>query len=60
MVQYNLACIYSLAGRREEALDCLEQAHANGLTQKGWYEHDTDLAPLRAEPRFEALLARMG
>ena len=59
MLLYNLGCIYSLAGEPEEALDCLEQAFALGLAQKGWYEHDTDLAPLRSQKRFQALLARM-
>ncbi len=56
MVLYNVACIQSLAGRTEEALDSLERAVRNGLTQRGWIEHDSNLDPLRAHPRFEALL----
>jgi len=59
MLLYNLGCIYSLAGEVEEAVDCLERAVAQGLTQKGWYEHDSNLDPLRAHPRFQALLAKL-
>lgn len=59
MVLYNLGCIHALAGDHEEAIDCLERAAAGGLLQKGWYEHDGDLDPLRGHPRFKALLERM-
>ena len=59
MLLYNLGCIHSLAGDVEEAIDCLERAQAGGLLQKGWYEHDGDLDPLRGHPRFKALLERM-
>ncbi len=59
MLLYNLGCIHSLAGGLEEAIDCLERAASGGLLQKGWYEHDGDLDPLRGHPRFKALLERM-
>ena len=59
MLLYNLGCIYSLAGEIEGALDCLERAAAYGLTQKGWYEHDSNLDPLRQHPRFKALLEKL-
>jgi serine/threonine protein kinase/Flp pilus assembly protein TadD len=57
MVLYNLGCIYAMAEEADEALDCLERAVALGLTQRGWYEHDSNLDSLRALPRFKALLA---
>jgi non-specific serine/threonine protein kinase len=60
MVLYNLGCIYSLAGEIDEAIDCLEQAVALGITHKGWFEHDSNLDPLRSHPRFRALLAKLG
>jgi serine/threonine protein kinase len=60
MLLYNLGCIHSLAGDVEEAIDCLERAASGGLLQKGWYEHDGDLDPLRAHPRFKTLLEKMG
>ncbi len=60
MLLYNLGCIHSLAGDVEEAIDCLERAASGGLLQKGWYEHDGDLDPLRGHPRFKVLLERLG
>ena len=59
MLLYNLGCIFSLAGEIEEALNCLERAVAYGLIQKGWYEHDSNLDPLRTHPRFLALMERL-
>ena len=59
MLLYNVGCIYSLAGEFEEAIDVLEKAVACGLTQRGWYEHDSNLDPLRNNPRFQALLRRL-
>ncbi len=59
MLLYNLGCIHSLAGDVDEAVDCLERAASGGLLQKGWYENDGDLDPLRGHPRFKALLERM-
>jgi len=59
MVLYNVACIYSLAGRAAEALDCIERAVDAGLTQRGWLEHDSNLDLVRNDPRFQALLKRL-
>ncbi len=59
MLLYNLGCIYSLAGEIDEALDCLERAVAHGLAQKGWYLHDSNLDPLRKQPRFLALMEKL-
>jgi tetratricopeptide (TPR) repeat protein len=56
MVLYNVGCVFSMLGMTAAALDCLEKAVANGLTQKGWYVNDNNLDPLREEPRFRALL----
>jgi len=40
----------------EEAIDSLEKAAKQGLTQKAWYRMDSNLDPLRDNPRFQALL----
>ena len=56
---YNVACIYAGHKRRDQALTLLEKALDNGFSQKDWIEHDSDLDPLRNEPRFKALLQRM-
>jgi adenylate cyclase len=59
MVIYNLACIHSLAGRYEEALDLLEKAIHHGLTQKGWIENDSNLDALRRLPRYKKLIKHL-
>ena len=58
-VLYNISCDYSLANRVEEAIDCLEKALKAGMAQKEWIENDSDLDPLRSNPRFQALLEQM-
>ncbi len=56
MLLYNVGCIYSMLGDTGPALDALERAAAGGLTQRGWYENDNNLDPLRGEDRFKKLL----
>jgi TolB-like protein/Tfp pilus assembly protein PilF len=56
MLLYNVGCIFSMLGDPKKALDALEKAAAGGLRQRGWYEHDNNLDPLREEPRFKKLL----
>ncbi|MBI1967654.1 MAG: tetratricopeptide repeat protein [Gemmatimonadetes bacterium] len=57
-VLYNVACAYALMGLRDSAIDCLEQAIANGFRHWQWIEHDSDLDSLRESPRFGALLEK--
>jgi adenylate cyclase len=59
MLLYNVACIRSLAGRIEEALDCLEMSVNSGLTERRWLERDSNLDPVRKHPRYQALLEVM-
>ncbi len=59
MILYNVGCIEALAGNTDEALDCLMRAVDHGLTQRGWFEHDSNLDSIRADPRFVGLLARL-
>ena len=59
MLLYNIGCIYSLAGQIEEAIDALTRSVDFGLTQRGWFEHDNNLDPLREHPRFRALMERL-
>src|SRR5207249_447960 len=56
---YNVACVYALQAKSDQALDCLEQAVAHGFRHKEWVQHDTDLASLREQPRFQALIERL-
>ena len=59
-VCYNVACLYSLEGKVDEAIHCLEEAFERGFGNKEWFENDPDLDPLRAEPRFQSLIERSG
>ncbi len=57
-VYYNLACARSMQGRADEALTAFGQSLDAGFDD---YEHiakDTDLDPIRGEPRFAQLLER--
>jgi len=59
MLLYNVGCIFSLAGLVDEAVDVLVRSVELGLSQKSWFEHDSNLDPLRADARFQALMGRM-
>lgn len=53
---YNLACAESLAGRRDDAIEHLGRAIAISDRSRSLARTDTDFDPLRADPRFAALL----
>lgn len=55
-VLYNAACTYAMLDQPEKAIDCLEKAVQLGFGHLEWMEHDSDLAPVRAHPRFKALV----
>ena len=57
---YNAACVYAMLDDRQRALDLLERAVSLGWGDRAWIQHDSDLAKLRDEPRFVALMQRMG
>lgn len=56
---YNVACIHSLLGEKDQALDLLEEAVRHGFGHKEWLENDSDFATLRDHPRFRSLLQSM-
>ena len=58
-VLYNLASVYSIAGEVDKALDCLERSASVGPLSREYLEHDSDLDPLRGEPRFRALMGKL-
>ena len=53
---YNLACVPARLGGRRQALDALERAVATGYSDRAGMAQDEDLASLRAEERFKALV----
>ncbi len=58
-ILYNVACAYALRGLADDAINCLEKAIQNGFGHREWLENDSDLDPLRGDPRFQALRARI-
>ena len=58
-VRYNVACLFSVAGRPDRALDCLEEAVAVGFGNRAWLERDPDLDGVRQEARFAEIMARL-
>jgi adenylate cyclase len=61
IVQYNVACALSLVGEHDRAIDLLERVLPRASAdRKAWLRRDSDLAPLRTQPRYLALLSRDG
>ncbi|HEX7152979.1 MAG TPA: winged helix-turn-helix domain-containing protein [Thermoanaerobaculia bacterium] len=56
---YNSACVFSLDGELERALDAIEGAVRGGYTYREWLTSDPDLVALREHPRFQALMAEL-
>lgn len=56
-ILYNVACLQSLLGRKEEAFDALAPALKAWPAAKELAANDNDLDPLRDDPRFEVLVA---
>ncbi len=57
-VLYNVACVYALLDREEQAIDCLARTIAHGGWWRTWMSNDPDLASLEDHPRFRALVDR--
>ena len=55
-VLYNVACLYALEGKADEAIAGLETAIRAGIGDREWVAHDPDLDSLRGDPRFQALV----
>jgi serine/threonine protein kinase/Flp pilus assembly protein TadD len=56
-ILYNVACVYALLGRTEDALVCLAKVTEQGTFYKNWAAKDSDLDSLRFDPRFHALIS---
>ncbi|HYV28468.1 MAG TPA: hypothetical protein VFA77_13105 [Candidatus Eisenbacteria bacterium] len=52
LVQYNLACSYSLTSQFERSAATLLKAINAGYTDFKWLSKDPDLAPLRQHPAY--------
>jgi len=58
LILYNIACMESLLGRPEEAFEPLGESLASWPAYKEMAAEDDDLAPLRDDERFQALVRR--
>jgi len=57
---FNLAMVYLGLGDRARALDDLEKAYASDSEWLGWLKEDKVFDPLRSQPRFIALMKKLG
>jgi len=59
VVQYNLACSYSLTGNFHQAAATLERAIDLGYRDFKWLGQDPDLANLREHPIYKTIRAKI-
>jgi tetratricopeptide (TPR) repeat protein len=59
LVQYNLACSYSLTDRVNEALNALERALKLGYRDFKWLAEDPDLDRVRRHPNYQKIRAKL-
>jgi adenylate cyclase len=57
---YDAAMAYGALGEKEQAFAWLEKAYEERLDQMAWLRVDPRFKPLRDDPRFGALLRRVG
>jgi len=58
---YNRACYLALAGERERALESWRAATERGFASRsGWWRVDPDLASIRGDDRFWAIVRELG
>ncbi len=60
VIRYNLACHYSLAGRKSAALAALREALTLNPGLVEWSKQDPDLEPIRREPAYAELYEGLG
>lgn len=56
---YNAACLFSLLGETDRCFEVFDRAVELGFSNRPWLENDPDLDPIRADPRYAALLERL-
>jgi adenylate cyclase len=56
LAHYNMACVYSLLGELDRAIDHLENVipHISSELML-WFKNDSDLDPVRSHPRYHKL-----
>ena len=57
ILHYNLACYWSLAGSKDQALQCLSEALRRDPDYREMISDEHDFDSLRADPDFQALIS---
>jgi adenylate cyclase len=58
VAQYNLACVYSVLGDVEQAIDLLDKLlPRSSVYHIKWFDNDSDLDNIRHDPRFQQMIA---
>jgi tetratricopeptide (TPR) repeat protein len=57
---FKVALVYASMSERDSAFEWLEKAFAEHDTFLPWLNSDPDFEPLRSDPRFDALIRRIG
>jgi Flp pilus assembly protein TadD len=55
LIEYNLACYYSLKGAKQQALEYLSRAINNNPALRDMIGREPDFDPIRSDPGFQAL-----
>jgi tetratricopeptide (TPR) repeat protein len=56
---FNMACAYARLKQNDKAFEMLNKSIDEGFNNRQTFETDTDLAPIRADSRFQKLLERL-
>jgi adenylate cyclase len=56
---YNASCLYARIGQTDRSLELLDRAVGQGRGFRSWIEKDSDFDSVRADLRFQAILARV-
>jgi hypothetical protein len=60
IVDMHIATIYVALGEKEKAIESLEEAFREKAQDLPWIKADPVFASLRDEPRFQALMKKIG
>lgn len=58
-ILYNVACVFAVLGRTDEALDYLEKVTTTGEFYRSWAAKDSDLESLPGHPRFQKIIQQL-
>lgn len=57
---YNVACVYAIKGKKDQAFAWLEKAKVGGFDDADQLANDEDMTNLKSDPRFDAFVKSLG